>query len=409
MASYELFIAKRYLKSKRKTGFISIITYISIGGVTIGVAALIIVLSLMNGFAGEIRERLIGMEAHIRVFRFGGNIEDVQAVVEKVRHVSHVTGVSPFILREALLTTGRRNAGVIVKGIDRATVGEVSDIDEKIVAGGLDFEPDENGLAGVVLGRFLADRLGLGLGDRVYLMSPEGLTPGAFVPPKLHGFSVVGIFETGMDDFDSAFACLSNASAQDVFQLGDAVMGVEVKTDNLYNTKPVGDAIVEELEGYPYFVRNWAEGNRHLFNWMTIEKWASFIVLSLIILVAAFNIVSTLIMVVLEKTKEVGILKSMGASQRSIRRIFVFEGMVVGVVGVVAGCVLGFSLCWIQDTFGVVSLPADIYIISAVPVDMRILDFLWISAAALGISFLASLYPAWKAASLDPVEAIRYE
>jgi len=411
LSSYEFFIAKRYLKSKRKVRFISIITYISIGGVTVGVAALVIVLSLMNGFATEVRTRLVGMDAHVRVRRFHGlPVEDYPALVPKVAGIEHVAAVAPYVLGEAMMLAKGMSGGGMVKGMDPAAMRAMYDLDQYIVAGSLNLEvTSEKGAPPMVLGNGLADRLRVGLGDEVYVATPQNMRPGLMLTmPKMRRFVVTGVFEIGYYEFDAALAVTSIEAAQKIFGLGDAVTGLEVKLDDLYLADRIGERISDAL-GYPYYARSWTQINRQLFSWMTMEKWGSFIVLSLIITVAAFNIISTLIMVVMEKTKDIGILKSMGATARSIKRVFLFEGLVVGVVGTILGTTLGFIVCWIQDQFKLIGLPAEIYIINAVPIDMRVLDFVWVSAASLGICLVASLYPAKKAASLDPVEAIRYE
>lgn len=369
---------------------------------------MIIVLSLMNGFAGEVRTRLVGMDAHIRVVRFHElPMAGWQEAMAEVRGTSNVIGVSPFIYGEAMVATGGAAAGAAVKGVDERTVDQVSELRDYIVFGDFLLDPHE-GLPGVVLGVVLADRLRVTVGDTVYMATPQSLTSALWTAPRLYRFWVVGIFESGFYEFDASLAVVSLPSAQRLFGLGDAVTGLEVKVDDLYRAEGVKQSLVEKL-GYPYYVRTWMEMRKHLFSWMTIEKWSSFIILSLIILVAAFNIASTLIMMVIDKTKEIGILKSMGATAESIGRIFMLEGLVVGSVGTGIGASLGALLCWIQDRFRVISLPPDIYIINAVPIDMRIWDFLWVSAASVGICFLASLYPARRAAALDPVEAIRYE
>jgi lipoprotein-releasing system permease protein len=377
----------------------------------VGVAALVIVLSLMNGFATEVRSRLVGMDAHVRVRRFHGlPLEGFPALVSKVAEVEHVTAVAPYVFGEAMLLSKGSRGGGTVKGMDPAAMRAMYDLDQHLVAGSLNLEAtSEESAPPIVLGCGLADRLRVGIGDEIYVATLQNMQPGLMLTmPKLRRFELTGVFEIGYYEFDAALAITSIEAAQKIFGLGDAVTGLEVKLDDLYLADRVGERISDAL-GYPYYARSWTQINRQLFSWMTMEKWGSFIVLSLIVMVAAFNIISTLIMVVMEKTKDIGILKSMGATARSIKRIFLFEGLVVGVMGTTFGTIIGFILCWVQDHFKLIGLPAEIYIINAVPIDMRLLDFVWVSAASLGICLLASLYPAKKAASMDPVEAIRYE
>jgi len=411
VASYEIFIAKRYLRAKRKTRFISITTYISIVGVGVGVATLIIVLSLMNGFATEVRAKLIGMDAHLRVLAFHGEgITDYLNLGKKIEEVEGVVATAPFIYWEGMLASTGRTAGVKIKGIEPSSATRVTEIGESLIDGELNLrEIQGEKCSGIVIGKFLADRLRVGVGDEVYLLSSKSIDVASMWSiPKMRRFLVTGIFESGLYDFDASLAFMSIETAQQIFGLDNKVTGIEVKINDIYKAKPIGGKIRERL-GYPYFTLDWMEMNKHLFSWMTIEKWASFIVLSLIIVVAAFSIISTLIMIVMEKTREIGILRSMGATAKSIKKIFISEGLVIGILGTALGCLIGYLFCWVQDSFKVISLPSDIYIISAVPIDMRPFDFIWVSAAALGICFLASLYPARKAASLEPVEAIRYE
>ncbi|HDN67748.1 MAG TPA: ABC transporter permease, partial [Firmicutes bacterium] len=287
---------------------------------------------------------------------------------------------------------------------------KVTDIGQRFLYGALRLGPvQEKNCWGIAIGSTLADRLQVNLGDEVYLLSPKGTTvTSLWGTPKMRRFVVTGIFQVGLYDFDASLVCISLRSAQLLLGSGDEVTGIEAKLDDLYKVGTATKQINRAL-GYPYYTLTWAQMYRHLFNWMKLEKWGSFIVLSLIILVAAFSIISTLVMMVMEKTREIGILKAMGATSKSIRKIFMLQGLVTGVLGTASGCVVGYLLCWIQENFKVISLPADIYIISAVPVNMRPLDFICISAGSLAICFLASLYPANKASSLQPVEAIRYE
>lgn len=413
--TFELFIASRHLRSKRRTGFVSLITYISVFGVMIGVAALIIVLSVMNGFESEVRSRIVGFDAHVRVGTYHDRgIEGYAQVVSQIHDVPHILGISPYIVDKGLIRSAESSGeGVIIKGVDPATVVKVSDLERNIVYGSLGLgmtagAEGERSLPGIVLGFNLADKLVVGIGDKVTIISPVGVTGMLGPMPPVMQFRVTGYFQTGLYQYDDTFAYISLESAQKLFKMGEAVTGLELRLDNLSNARWVAQQIDERL-GYPYRTTTWFDMNRNLFSWMQIEKWAAFIILSLIIMVAAFNIASTLIMIVLEKTKEIGILKSMGATARSIMKIFVFEGLITGVVGTVLGCVAGYVLCWSQLEYKWFSLPGDVYIINFLPVLMKWTDFVWVSLAAILISYVATLYPAWKASRLDPVQAIRYE
>jgi lipoprotein-releasing system permease protein len=409
---YELFIARRYLRSRRKTGFINTITYISIAGVAIGVAALVIVLSVMNGFESEVRERIIGFDTHIRLRTFHDEGIDTYRDVEKtVRAIPHVIGVSPYIWEKGLLRSGKYSDGIILKGTDPATLGEVSDVVRNITYGELNLgmvqREEGSDLPGILVGSYLADRLYLTLGDVVTVFSLTGVRS-MFQMPPVQQFIVTGYFETGMYEFDNTYAYISVEAAQKLFRMGETVSGLEIRLDNLYKA----DQVVQEIDkrlGYPYTADTWFEMRRNLISWMQIEKWAMFIILCLIIIVAAFNIISTLIMVVMEKTREIGILKSMGATSKSIRQIFLYEGVVVGVIGTLLGCLIGFALCWAQLKYKLLTLPGDVYFINTLPVKMEPLDFLFVALASLALCLLSAVYPAHRASTLEPVEAIRYE
>ena len=409
---YEFFIARRYLRARRKTGFINLITYISILGVTIGVAALIIVLSVMNGFESEVRSRIIGFDTHIRLRTYHDQgVEDHQRLIDEIRDIPHIVGLSPYVLDKGMIRCGERSDGVIVKGTDEATVNTVSELSKNIVYGTLDLDliPVEEGrsLPGIVVGRALADRLLMDVGARVILISPTGVRSQFQLPP-VKQFVVTGFFDTGMFEYDDAYVYISVQAAQELFRMGETVSGIEIRLDDLYKADGVVEAIDKRL-GFPYYALTWFEMRRNLFSWMQLEKWAMFIILCLIILVAAFNIISTLIMVVLEKTREIGILKSMGATSRGITRIFLYEGIVVGAVGTLLGFVIGYTLCWAQQKYAFFHLPGDVYFINTLPVRMESGDFIFIGIAAILICLLASVYPARKAAGLVPVQAIRYE
>ncbi len=409
---YELFIAGRYLKARRKTGFINLITYISIFGVAIGVAALIIVLSVMNGFESEVRTRIIGFDAHVRIKRYyDAGIENPDSLMQRLTGINNVTGLSPYILDKGMIRKGDRSAGVMIRGADERTLFSVSDLKQNIIYGELNLgniiQDGGRAIPGIVLGRYVADQILADVGDRVVIISPTGVHS-MFQAPPVKQFVVTGYFETGMYEYDESYVYISIDAARELFRMGRAVSGIELRLDDLYKA----DTVVEEIDrrlGFPYYSMTWFEMRRNLFAWMQLEKWAMFIILCLIILVAAFNIISTLIMVVMEKTRDIGILKAMGATAGGITRIFLTEGIVVGIVGTLLGSCIGGVLCWAQMKYKFFALPGDVYFISVLPVKMQVLDFVFIGIAGTVICLLASVYPAYKASRLVPVEAIRYE
>ncbi|MBN1558709.1 ABC transporter permease [candidate division KSB1 bacterium] len=413
--SYELFVAFRYLKSKRKTGFISLISYISITGVTIGVAALIIVLSVMNGFESEVRSRFIGVDAHVKVRTFHDKgVDEPEKIMQQIKDTPHIVAMTSYVHKKGLIKSKTETTGLIIRGIDAATINNVTDIQESINYGEMNVGVVEVGeddaprqLPGIVLGFNLADRLMVTLGDQVILASFEDVTRVGQMPQMMQ-FVVTGYFETGLFEFDDNMAYIANESAQKLFRMGSKVSGIGIKLDDYENANAVRSLLDEKL-GYPYRILTWFDLNQNLFAWMKIEKWAAFIILSLIIMVAAFNIISTMIMVTMEKTREIGILKSMGATNGSVRRIFTFEGLFVGVLGTILGCLIGFGLCWAQLRYKFLSLPNDVYIIDWLPIMMKWTDFVIIAIAAVAITFCAAVYPAARAARLDPVTSIRYE
>ncbi|UCE06008.1 MAG: FtsX-like permease family protein [bacterium] len=414
--SYEFFIAKRYFHSKRRTGFISLINYFSIAGVMIGVAALIIVLSVMNGFETEVRSRIIGFDAHILFRSFHDqSIEDYQQFTDELNDFEHVVAVAPYIKKKCIIFHGENADAFFIKGINKSTEVKVSNIENTIIYGELNLDTvhveDGKPLPGLVIGKSLALRLDLNLNDQVWLGAITNIK-NIFMTtqPYVKAFRVAGFFETGLYEYDNIFGYISLENAQKLYRMPDQISGFEIMLDQM--NLELLTAVQEKMNnkfGYPYYAETWYERNRTLFSWMWIEKIAAFLVLCLIILVAAFNIISTLIMVVMEKKKEIGVLKSIGSTSESILKIFVYQGIISGVIGTVLGCIVGYALCWSQLKYQWFSLPSDIYFISTLPVEMKIFDFIFIGFAGIIICLLATLYPSWKAAKLDPVQAIRYE
>jgi lipoprotein-releasing system permease protein len=410
--SIESFIARKYFRAKRRTGFISIITYVSIAGVTIGVTALILVLSVMNGFEAEVRSKLIDADAHIRLRKyFTDTITETDSLLKLINKNPRVIGASPTIYEESMIKSSNTQHPTIVKAIDLRSAGKVLDIESKIIHGTLSFDEKElegHKLPGIILGRYLADRLlTLNTDDIVTLFTlpKEG---GIFSQPRVMQFYVAGIVELGYYEYDRMFSFISLQSAQKLYNMPGGVSWIEIKIDDYEAADQVAKQIEDHL-GYPFVTQTWFELNKSLFSWMTIEKWGAFVILSLIIMVAAFNIISSLIMIVMEKTREIGILKSMGATSKSIMKIFMYEGIIVGILGTGLGSFLGYIIGFIQMRYKIISLPADVYIIDALPMQMHAVDFLAVSGIGLILCFLASVYPAYKASRLYPVEAIRYE
>ena len=408
---YELFISLRYLKAKRKQVFISLITILSMAGVGLGVMALIVVLSVMSGFVDDLQKKILGTNAHLVVLQHGESMRDYGEVMKRVQSLQGVVATTPFIFSQAMLTSDANVHGIVLRGIDPESAGKVTNIESSLKSGTMESlkrDSISSGQPGIFIGKELARTLGVRMDDTVVIVSPAGaLSPlGAGSPMKK--FQVAGIFDTGMYEYDTSLAYISLKSAQKFLGMEDAVSGVEVKVKDIYGVEKVGETIRQAL-GYPFWTKDWKQMNRSLFAALKLERVVMFIILVLIVLVAAFGIVSSLIMVVMEKIKDIAILKSMGATGRSIMRIFVFEGLIIGIVGTFVGLVGGYFICLLLAKYQFISLPSDIYYISRLPVKMNGIDFFLVALAAIGISFLATLYPSWQASKLDPAEALRYE
>jgi lipoprotein-releasing system permease protein len=381
----------------------------------VGVTALIVVIAVMNGFKEDLRDKILGVTSHVVISRFDGNISKYQEVRAKVEEVSGVNAATPFIYTQVMISSRKAMSGAVLRGIEPKTASKVINLPKNLRAGSLEELEAENkpegmrSTPGIILGNELARNIGASRGEPVTVISPLGrLTPLGRVP-RSQTFRVAGIFDSGMYEYDSTIAYVSLWAAQRFLGIGDRVTGIEVRVDEIYEADRVAKAIGKALDGYPYWSRDWMRMNKNLFSALKLEKIVMFIILTLIILVAAFNIVGTLIMVVIEKTRDIAILKSMGATRRSIMKIFMIEGAVIGLVGTLLGLLGGYTLCKLLATYKFIELPSDVYYISTLPVQMNPLDVALIALAAIVITLAASVYPAWQASRFDPAEAIRYE
>jgi len=411
MMSFEFFIGSRYLKTKQKQAFISLITVLSIAGVTVGVMALIVVIAVMTGFEYDLKSRILGVESHIVIMRHNVPFSDYRNILEHVENTDGVEAATPFINSQVILRSSLSLSGAVLRGIDPDSADRVIKNLDKASLKNLK-ETDQRkstsiAMPAIILGKELAENLGVIQGDPVHLISPRGMISPIGHIPTMKRFKVAGLFESGMYEYDRSLAYIHIKDAQKILRMGDSVNGIEVRVNDIYNARNIAGGIVKEL-GFQYWARDWMQMNQNLFSALKLEKTVMFIILALIVLVAAFNIASTLIMMVMEKTKDIAILKAMGATDKSIRKIFVFKGIVIGSIGTILGVCLGFILCTVLKYYQFIELPGDVYYITTLPVKLELLDVVMIASAAMAISFLATLYPARQASKLDPVEAIRY-
>ena len=421
---FELFVSMRYLMAKRKQAFFSIITVISIISVTIGVMALITVLGVMSGFENDLKEKILGTNAHIRIFKIDKGIENYHDISSRIAKVQGVMATTPFVYSEAMISSEAAVSGVVLLGINPETVGKVTKLKQNLFTGNLDnlihptlpgLPPQAPNLPGIFIGKELAKLFGLSFLDEVTVISPLGEQTPMGMVPKMKKFRIVGIFDSGMYEYDTKWAYIYLPVAQQFFQMGSAVTGIEVKVSDPYEAHIIAGAIEKTL-GFSYQARDWMEMNKNLFSALRIEKIIMFIILVLIILVASFGIISILIMVVMEKTSDIAIMKTMGAKAASIMRIFMIDGLVIGIFGTLLGTFAGLSLGKniqavanvLEKRFHINVFPPDIYYIDKIPFQINPSDITLIIVITLTVTFFATLFPSWQASRLDPAKALRY-
>jgi lipoprotein-releasing system permease protein len=409
----EVFIGLRYTRAKRRNHFISFISLVSILGIAVGVTALITVISVMNGFNKELQERILGMVSHATVEGVDETVRDWPAALKTAAANPHVIGAAPYVERQAMLQ-GTRVSGAIIRGIEPGLEPKVSEIDKRMVQGSL--ADLVAGKFGIVLGKELAMTLGVGVGDHVTVFAPEFSATPIGAIPRMKRFSVVGIFEAGMQEYDSGLAITDMQDAQTLYRL-DGPTGIRLKLDDMFQAYPVGRQLADSLGSQYYRITDWMQGHSNFFKAVAMEKKVMFLILSLIVAVAAFNLVSTLVMLVQDKQADIAILRTLGQSPRSVMGTFMVQGTLVGALGIALGVLFGVLLSlnlaaivhWIEQTFHVTFLSPDVYYISELPSDLHWNDVIWITVTAFVFCMLATLYPARRAARTDPAAALRYE
>lgn len=408
--SFELFVALRYLFSRRKQTFIYVISLMSILGVALGVGALVLVLGVYNGLTTDMRDKILGANAHGIVMSHvpAAFEQDTPALLERIRAVDDVTGAMPFIYTEVMLSAGGGVKGVVLRGIDPATAPSVLSMLTELRSGQAK-DLEREGTPGIIVGDELARRLGLYVGSRANLLSPAGQKGATGYSPRIRPFEVVGIFKTGMFEYDSSLAFVSLEAARDVLGLPPGFLsGIEITVRDLFRADETAIRLAEAL-GAPFYVRTWMDMNANLFAALKLEKIGMFILLAMVVLIGSFSIVTSLVMLVMEKTRDIAVMMSMGATRGMIRRIFMLQGCIIGLVGTLLGYGFGLGLGWLLKRYRFIKLPENVYTLDHLPISITLSDVLIVGASAMLLCFLATLYPARQAARLEPAEALRYE
>lgn len=406
----EAFIALRYLRAKRKQTFMSLITVLSMLGVGLGVCTLIVVLSVMSGFETGLKSKILGLNANLMILGAGIPIERPELAVKRIRRDPEVIAASPVVYGQAMVIAGGGASGVMLKGVDLPGILEVLDLRGIWRQGDPNDlkRPGPRGLPGIALGRGLARQLGVSMGSVINLVNPLGEDTPVGRVPKSEPFRVVGVFESGMYQYDTSLAFVSLASAQEVFDLPGAATGLDVRVKDIYAAGEVGARLVKAL-GPDYYAQDWMTMNQNLFAALKLERVTMFVILILIVLVAAFGIISSLIMLVMEKSRDIAVLMAMGAPRAVIRRIFIMQGLIIGTLGTLMGLGLGLFICWLLSRYKFIDLPADVYPFTTLPVNVEPLTVAAVAVSAVLICLVATIYPARTAGGVNPVEALRYE
>ncbi len=408
--SFAFFVARRYLFARRKQAFIYVISIMSILGVALGVAALVVVLGVYNGLTTDMRDKILGANAHGIVMSYMPDaFAEHPELLGEVIKTPGVTGATPFIYTEVMLSAGKGVKGLVLRGIDPKTAPSVLTMLRKMKRGSIARLTQTEGLPGIIIGEELAKRIGLGIGSRVNLLSPSGQKTAAGFQPRIRAFEVAAIFKTGMFEYDSSLAFVTLDACRDVLGLDPGFLsGIEITVDDVFKADVIAQRISSTV-GSPFYARNWMEMNANLFAALKLEKIGMFILLAMVVLIGSFSIVATLVMLVMEKTKDIAVMLSMGATRRTIRRIFMLQGTIIGFVGTLLGYALGLTVGYLLKRYQFIKLPENVYTLDHLPIIITLSDVLIIGGAAMLLCFLATLYPARQASRLKPAEALRYE